>query len=139
MSVVTQDKDIQAVIRLVELTNKGEVKWHSISKPTAFVDSDDTSYGTAFIGSYEGFTLRIFSWQSRNLQLKSGLGGLLGRAPGSDSLYEYVWHRNVILQIVDKEGQLLWSFPTGSVVDDLYDAVRAQVSGASRLISKLTS
>ena len=134
---VEQNKDTRAVIRLIELTNNGEAVWRSIAKPQTFVDSDDTKYGTVFLGEYDDFTLRIFSWNARSLQMKTNFGGLLGRVPGSDSLYEYVWHRKAALQIVDKDGQLLWNFPDSSVVSDLYEAVRTQASGVSRLISKL--
>lgn len=113
----------QAVRKLVKLTREGRITWtKGQPRPkTGLLSLLESGPEDVYDGQHDDQRLRFRRWANA----RGGLGGLGG------SPYQYA------LEMVDKEGDTVWTFPTVSDLGDLYQAIRFYEAGVGPYIDKL--
>jgi len=115
------DNLIKAIARLIELTQKGVIRWERGDPPDSTATGDRVE--VAFLTEYDGKRLRMFRQRSK-VEMDQ---------------HRFEWFQNPVLQIVDLDGTTLREFPHLVALHDLMDAVEDQISGAGDWIEKLAS
>jgi hypothetical protein len=132
------DRDLQAMLKLIELTQTGIIEWE-VSKPWGDLkENDDTQYSSVFVATYAAKKLRLFR-RSRRIDRPSMYDIASAVAVNlfdREKKYPY-WQTDVVLQVTDNSGASLWEFPNKSALHDLLAAVRKQASGVDELIDDL--
>ncbi len=122
---MTEDKNkwIEAIAKLIKLTQDGKIKWFSYSEAESLKKFPDDRIESSFFCTYKEKNLRIYKRLfKRHVPEFMGKFFPLGK-DGS------VYSTQTILEIFDNNDQTLWSFPKESILDDLLAAVLYQVSG----------
>jgi hypothetical protein len=107
----------EAVLKLVKMTRDGRLTW--TAAPGALVGVSVLSLTHAYETNFEGWRLRLQRGANRFL-------AVLG--PTSHSLR---------LDVVDKGGDSMWTFPNVEGLTDLYQAIRYRDVGVSDLVNRL--
>lgn len=125
-------KLVEALSKLVELTQEGKIEWTASSEH--YSTPQDWLVVAAFKGQWEGWKLRITKFNRKiepeALSLTS-ISIALGRPT------KPYWKTQYKLDIVDDRGMELYSFPTSSVVSDLFETIQYQAAGVSGFMDKL--
>lgn len=139
-----QDQYIEAMAKLLFLTQQGKVEWKPIDPNLIFINTDKNRVSSAYTCSYKEKNLRIYErnykpavYDTRNL----GLGAFVTSSGSIDStaLGNRDLVSEVILEIVDDKNNPLWQFPKEKILKDLLETVRYKISGAQDLIQSLIS
>jgi len=140
---------LEAVIRLLRLTQEGVLKWSLDSYSETPLDSHEPRIEGAFTTKYKATYLRLIAQREYHpardvtapndpYRLWSTYSSHLSRALGVkvDDGKPY-WSKEVYLQIVTEYGRVLWTFPKNHATHDLYNAVEYQVAGVNSLVEEL--
>lgn len=133
----SQDRELEAILKLIKLTQDGNIKWQAKKPWGDLVNSETTKYASVFFCLHDGKRLRIFiekqrhdkpfyyetSWVMANLDKRT---------------YPY-WDEGVELEITNEDGQSLWRFPHKSAISDLLNAAKYQVAGVKDFLDSLSS
>ena len=129
-----RNKWIDAVGKLLQLTQDGELKWEAHQPPAHLIDRPDKYVEAVFVTNYKDRTLRLYELHYK-LEITTGypIGSFLigSRKP------EYSWHKQTALELVDKSGLSTWTFPETEVLDHLLAAVRYQVTGVKDFLQEV--
>lgn len=125
--MASSDKWIDVVAKMLELTQKGRLKWTSglwspDSRPLAGLS---TNKETVFYTTYKGKRLRI---REPDLSFV-GTMGTGAKLPVPTS--------RVILEFVDSHGAGIWRFPPVEPLRDLLHAVQYQVAGVNEFLDEI--
>lgn len=115
------DKFTKAVARLIELTQKGDIRWER-GDPPDFTASGDYAE-VVFRAEYDGERLRVFRRRSKVALDEE----------------RFDWVETPVLQVLDEDGKSLYQFPHMPALYDLIESVEYQVAGVGPLIEKLAS
>jgi hypothetical protein len=137
-----QDKNLEAIAKLLFLTQQGKIKWmpddpNSISKVY-----NDEIISSAFSATYREKPLRIYKRKYKTLKVVRSLAGVLGGISMQEILNppkETVVVSDIVLEITDKKGNGIWQFPDEQILGDLLEAIKYKASGAQDLIDSLLS
>jgi hypothetical protein len=123
-----KEKWIKAISKLNRLTQEGKLEWSALSNGEVWNTSVDSTVSSlankeAYYTRYKGRILIIYNKSgSVNALISGGPIGISGSAIPVDAKL-----------LVKKEGLLSgseWQLPDYPGIDDLFDSVRLQVSGA---------
>lgn len=138
----SSDRELEAILNLVRLTQNGDVKWHTAKPWGDLAENESTKYINVMYCEFKDKWLRLFV-EKRRIDKPSGLGMV---APNNSlakflnletsQTYPY-WKEKVVLEISNSNGQSLWSFPYKPAVKDLLDAAKYQVAGVRDVLDSL--
>ncbi|WP_153797110.1 hypothetical protein [Foetidibacter luteolus] len=115
------EKVTQFVLKLIKLTKSGELQWTS-AVPTnrTLVDDGfiaDKLYDSTISGKY----LRVYRYRTKDYE----------------DDYNFIWIERVSLQLIDIAGNTEFEYKYEHSFNDLYAAIREQVSGADQFIDEI--
>jgi hypothetical protein len=141
-----KNKWIDAVAKLLQLTQDRKLKWEPHSPPTYLNLQPDrhrveVAYETRFndkaIRLYQ-VTYKVERPRADPYSLTTSLslsqfGGYFGQ---SEPDYPY-WAKKTVLELLDESGFGAWTFPQSDVLNDLFDAVTYQVAGVKEFLDEI--
>ena len=135
MTEVVSDRELEAVLKLVELTQAGKLKWKSAHPWGDLQDTDDLQISRVFLADFGYKRLRLYVEKRRKDKPDAfeALSTFIGK-----HTYPY-WSEMPKLEITNGDGASLWVFPHKPAISDLLKAVQRQASGANDLIDHLLS
>ena len=129
-----QDKNIEAMAKLISLTRDGKLVWESVGPDTVFPRKEGDNIDSVFTAEYNGKNLRIYH---RDYQRYLGLQTTLVRAMSGADADGMMSVSEVVLELTDNEGRSLWAFPSEGILGDFLRVIQYKVSGAGDLINEL--
>jgi len=112
-----------AIAVLAVKTQDGELRWEKSDPPSNLTRTIDARIDLCYLTSYEGKNLRLYERKERSFI----------------SEYEdWYWGSSIILEMIDDEGRTLDTFPNVTTLNELWSAVRSQISGINNFIGNLT-
>ncbi len=135
MTEVVSDRELEAVLRLVELTQAERLKWTSAHSWGDLQDTDDLQISRVFLADFSDKRLRLYVEKRR--KDKPNAIEAMSTFVGNHT-YPY-WSETPKLEITNGDGASLWVFPHKPAISDLLKAVQRQASGANDLIDHLLS
>ena len=128
-----KNKWIDAVGRLLQITQQGSLKWEPV-KPLPYLNSElsDSRVDVVYEGEYKDRTLRLYEKRYK-VQKPNPLFATLAFDQRD---YPY-WTSKTVLELLDENELSPWAFPNSQVLDDLLDAVRYQVSGVKDFLNEI--
>lgn len=130
-----KDKMLDAVVKLINLTQDGKLKWRTI-KPRQSLNRDNESVvDLVYTTDYKSKKLGLYENKYRVETPPSGsLSGSFGNIFGVT--YPH-WNSIVILEFIDSAGNNLWTFPDVQGLSDLLKTVRYQIAGINEFLDSL--
>lgn len=126
--VELKDKLVEAVAKLIRLTQDGTIRWSSAEPPEYLLGDSEDYVETVFTASHDNRNLRLY-----NRIYKADVIPLLQTISSPSSL----WKSEVNLEIVDSSYNPIWTFPRVTPLIDLLDSVRYQVADVNDFIEGL--
>lgn len=133
------DRELEAILKLIKLTQEGNLKWRATKPWGELVENETTRYANVFFCDYEGKRLRIFTEKKRKdkpLGIEASFAAMAAMASGINTTYPH-WVENLILEITNQDGQSLWRFPNKPATSDLLSAVKYSAAGVKDLLDSL--
>jgi hypothetical protein len=127
-----KNKWIDAVAKMIKLTQDGTLLWTAEPASESMKHDPDDRIMVVFRGSYKGTYLRLYRRTYKTTHPAMGILGALGSE-------ETNWRSQVILDLVDRTGLILWTYPQVSPLDDLLSAVQYQAAGVKDFLDDLLS
>lgn len=126
-----QSKWVAAIIKLIKYTQEGRLKWVP-GKIDGEASLDDQKIEIVFVTVYKDKTLRLYKYSYKVEDL----------SPINFLLFEKkqkipYWDSAIALELIDKEGKTLWTFPNNNALKDLLEAVRYQVAGVDDFLDEI--
>ncbi len=130
------DKWVEAITKLIKLTQAGELKW-SVDKADRLKGREDLRIETVFLTKHKDRNLRLYKYS------------YLVDDPGPFAAYSYssllsgkppkypYWSSSIALELIDEEGWTLWTFPQNYALNDLFKAVQYQVAGVDGFLKEI--
>lgn len=137
-----QDKNLEAIAKLLFLTQQGIINWISNDPNNIKTTNNDEIISLAFSTSYKKKPLRIYKRKYKTLKEVRSLERALKGISIHDILNppkETVVVSEIVLEITDDKGNSIWQFPDEKILWDLLEAIKYKVSGAHDLINSLLS
>lgn len=137
---MTEKKDevLEAIARLIQLTQEGTLKWSAASPWGELRSMDGFEVTFVFTSDYKSRKLRLFGFHRRvedpgPFGISTSTSAILF---GKQPTYPY-WEDGVTLELTDTEGRSLWRFPSHSAIFDLLSAVRYQAAGVREFLNEV--
>lgn len=128
------DKNLEAMGKLILLTQKGKIEWESINPDVVQRSGQDDIISSAFMCSYKEQLLRVYLRKYKAAPKSFGLISVIVSDGKKPSLQ---WYSEVILELINSNGHSLWQFPKENILKDLLEAIRYKTSGAHNVIQSL--
>jgi hypothetical protein len=125
---VSSDEFVSAIAKLNDLTRRRLIKWERL-QPIKLADS----IGLAYDAVYDGRRLRIVEYTPPRVR------GFFQSAFSADRAYGATPSRDVALEIIDDQGQLVFEFPKVQGTVDLFETVTLQNADIESFIRSLIS
>lgn len=133
-----QDQNIEAIAKLLFLTQHGKINWISIDPSVIRTSANDEVICSAFLCSYKEKQLRIYLRKYKAMPAPiDWTSQIFGVKVQKTS--EPRWYSEVILELTDDRENSAWQFPKEKILHDLLEAVKYKASGAHDLIQSLLS
>jgi len=126
---------IDAIVKMIELTQKGDMKWEARDS-THVREKDDDSVEAVFYTKYEGKSLRLYKLVYTAYKAVSPTT-LYDVVIGAAQKKEAYRTSKIILDFVSEEGFKLWTYPEVNALPDLLSAVQYQTAGINDFIDAL--
>lgn len=129
------DKNIEAIGKLIFLTQKGKVQWSSEEPSVVRGLASDDVISSVFGCRYNETQLRIYL-----RRYKGDVPRTLGLLPSwavEVKHSEMRWYSEIVLEVVDDYGNSIWQFPKENILRDLLEAVKYKTSDAHGVIESL--
>jgi hypothetical protein len=131
------DRELEAILKLIELTQDGSLHWAPAQQTGDLFDTDSIKYTNIMQCIYEGKCLRIYTEKKLKEKPNNRLGlSLSDLLSIEDQSYPY-WYEKSVLEICNEKGQSLWRFGYKPAIRDLLNAVKYQVSGVKELLDSI--
>lgn len=127
-----KNKWIDAVGKLLELTQEGQVIWESHEPPIYLNNQSDKRVDVVYQTHYKDRVLRLY--QLHYKVEKDMLS--LAQAFYPREEYPY-WTKTTILELLDQNGLSAWIFPKIEALDHLLAAVQYQVVGVREFLDEI--
>ena len=140
-----RNKWIDAVIKLLELTQEGNLHWdlYGVGIQPLFEENEGVALSAIFTTSYNGKNLRLYKERykrpKRQTISESVTAIGLSLAGGEPPPTPMLWDSRIRLEFVTEEGASLWSFPDMAPLEDLLETVQYQVAGVKDFLDDLLS
>jgi len=125
-----RNKWIEAVAKLIELTQDRKLVWTAQEPPLSFSKRPDFGVEVVFVCNHGERNLRLYEkyirenveefneWEMRPVT----------RAE---------WKKRVVLEFIDANGNSLWAFPSFDILNDLASAIQYRVAGVKDFLAEL--
>ncbi|MDQ1638228.1 MAG: hypothetical protein QOF62_1567 [Pyrinomonadaceae bacterium] len=129
-----KNKWIDAVGKLLQLTQQGSLKWEPV-KPPAHLNAElnNSRVDVVYETNYKDRTLRLY--EKRYKVDKPNPSFSLG-VRFDQQEYPY-WTSRAVLELLDENELSPWAFPNSQILNDLLEAVRYQVSGVKDFLNEI--
>ena len=130
------DKFVEAVTKLIRLTQAGDLKW-SAAQTDRDISREDLKIESVFVTRYKDRILRLskYSYMIQEPGLYDLLSSHTYYAAGKPK-YPY-WQSSITLEFIDDDGRTLWTFPYTKALNDLLEAVKYQVAGVDQFLKEI--
>lgn len=131
------DRELEAILKLIELTQDGTIVWSSLPLAGDLKNSDKLTYTNIMGCEFEKKHLRLYSEKILIEQPTGALESLsyaAARALGQTFPY---WSEKDVLEITNGHGQSLWRFAYKPAIKDLLNAAKYQVSGVKDFLDAI--
>ena len=122
------ERFVEAVAKLIELTQLGKLHWKAYSPDETLKVYPDDRLSTVFETNYQGRKLRVYRRTFKLRDATPMVEVFIGKKD---------WQSVVILEFLAENNAVLWRFPTMPILDDLLSAVQYQVAGVDEFIDAL--
>lgn len=129
-----KNKWVEAIGRLLKLTQDGQLIWKSGRPPEHLTNQADRHVDVVYEASYKDNTLRLYELSFRVDEpdpLTAASVGILWKRK-----YPY-WASTTVLELVDYNSLGTWTFPHTEATSHLLSAVRYQVAGVEDFLSEI--
>ena len=125
-----KSKWVDAVAKLIKLTQEGELKWTIDEPPPSFSRRPNSRVEVVFVTNYGEKNLRLYErrFQEEFIDFDEFE---MRAVPKTD------WRKAVVLEFVDDNGNSLWAFPSVEALNDLMSAVQYQAAGVKDFLTEL--
>jgi len=125
-----KNKWVEAVAKLIQLTQQGELKWTIDEPPPSFSRRPNSRVEVVFVTNYGEKNLRLYErrFQEEFIDFDEFE---MRAVPKTD------WRKAVVLEFVDDNGNSLWAFPSVEALNDLMSAVQYQAAGVKDFLTEL--
>ena len=123
-----KDKLVEAVAKLIQLTQENKIKWSSDEPPDNLKGDANDYVETIFLTKHENKNLRLYE-RMYKVEVAPMLQVL--------SSYNSHWKSEVNLEILDSAHNNIWTFPLVTPLNDLLESVRYQVADVNDFIEGL--
>jgi len=123
-----KDKFVEAVTKLIKLTQEGKMKWRSVN-----LVRHDIKVESAFITKYKDRLMRLYKYVHKVEAPTPYVSGVFSTYKGE---YPY-WETSVTLEFIDSNELSLWKFPYTSALIDLLQAVQYQVAEVDEFLDDI--
>jgi len=130
-----KDKYIEAIGKLISLTRTGKLKWEAGTPDEIKGKKPEDFVNFVFKTFLKEKYLRIYEKKFREPKISLAAFYNFGSMKNED----YRWAKKIFLEIIDIEGNPIWTFPAEDILNDLLRTIKYKVSGAEDLISSLLS
>ena len=125
-----RNKWIDAVAKLIKLTQDGQLVWAAQEPPFTFSKRPNFSVEVVFACKYGEKNLRLYE---KRIQ---------GEVDEFDEfeirpVTKVEWTKVTVLEFVDERGNSLWAFPKIEALNDLFSTVQYQVAGVRDFLAEL--
>lgn len=127
-------KWVEAITKLTKLTQEETLKWSSTPSGGVLANDEGQQIESAFIAYYKDKTLRLYKKRFK-VEDPNPLMTSMMIHPFHPK-YPF-WAAQIYLELIDNNGQNLWTFPEVSALRDLLTAVKYQASGVKDLLEDL--
>ena len=125
-----KNKWIDAVAKLLELTQHGELVWSLQEPPVSLTKRPNARIEVVFVTKYGEKSLRLYErrFQEEFIDFDEFE---MRPVPKTE------WRKAVVLEFIDDNGNGLWAFPSVEVLNDLMSAVQYQAAGVKDFLTEL--
>jgi len=125
-----KNKWIDAVAKLLKLTQDGDLSWSVQEPPVSFTKRPNSRVDVVFVAKYGDKLLRLYEKRFQEdvidfdeFQLRQ--------------VMTTEWKKTVVLEFIDGNGNSLWVFPYVQALNDLVSSVQYQVAGVKDFLAEL--
>lgn len=128
---------LETILKLVELTQDGKLEWHSPSKEETIEPRPGVMIESIFISKFKNTNLRIYRRRisSQKANAFFGLGKIVPNVYNAETNTFEI--SEVILDIIDDEGRVLWQFPKLNALNDLFTSAQYQVANVKGFVKSV--
>lgn len=131
-----KNKWIEAVGKLLELTQDRELVWQTRNPPTYLnAQTEYRRIDVVYETQYKERTLRLYELKFK-VERPNPLFAAAGASIFDQRQYPY-WARKTVLELVDQNGLSAWAFPEIDVIDHLLPSVQYQVAGVKEFLDEI--
>jgi len=121
---------VEAVTKLIKLTQEGELKWTVEEPPASFSKRPDAGVEVVFLSTHGDKRLRLYEKRFQEESIHFDQDEWL-------PVQVVEWKKMIVLEFVDEIGNSLWAFPAVNALNDLVSAVQYQVAGVRDFLADL--
>ena len=122
-----KEKLIDAVVKLIDLTQEDKLKWKPEKPRSSLNRESDSIVDLVYVTNHKNKRLALYERKYKVEEPAHVISSSLTNLFGPPS-YPY-WESRTILEFVDDKGNPLWTFPHVNGLDDLFNAVKYQTAG----------
>lgn len=130
-----RDRVLEAVVKLIQLTQKGELEWRSDKPDESMMLGERDTVGPVYTTDYKGRTLQVY----RRAWVDPLAGGALAKRNTwgqFGALTPPELNEQTVLRLATPEGGF-WTFPQNSALNDLMNAVAFKVTDANGFLDEI--
>ena len=125
-----KNKWIDAVAKLLKLTQNGDLVWSLQEPPANFTKRPNSWVDVVFVAKYGDKLLRLYEKRYQEDVID------FDEFP-MRQVMTTEWKKTVVLEFIDGNGNSLWVFPYVQVISDLASSVQYQVAGVKDFLAEL--
>jgi hypothetical protein len=132
-----KNKWIDAVGKLLTLTQEGQLVWTTREPPASFNSLPDERVDVVYQTRYKEKDLRLYELHYKIEKPKRAFT-IIGAVVNSfdDEQYSF-WTKTTVLELLDENGLGGWTFPMMDVIGHLLAAVKYQVAGVKDFLDEI--
>ena len=139
---MSEDKWIDAVAKMIKLTQEGILIWEAEKLKDYLKKNQDDSIDLVFGTTYKNKRIRLYrrTYKAYRFPKNFGISEVtLARILAGNIEKEPYWATEVVLDFVSDDGLTLWTYPEVSALSDLLSAVQYQVAKVKDFLNELLS
>jgi hypothetical protein len=125
-----KNKWVDAVAKLISLTQEGDLKWTVQEPPPSFSKRPNSRVEVVFTTKYGEKNLRLYEKRVQEEVIDFNEFEMR-------MVPTVVWKKIAVLEFIDADDNSLWSFPDVEALNDLVSAVQYQVAGVKEFLTEL--
>lgn len=116
------NKNRLVITKLIQETQRGSITWQAIIDENIVLPYEGEVIDKVYLTEYKGTRFRIFRFRYKDFE---------------SDLMNFSYSSAIRLEILDKNDNLDWDFPTDNSLDDLYETIRYKVADVNRLFDDI--